>query len=264
MFNLIIGQYVPLDSLIHRMDPRSKLTAVFLSIIIIFLANNWVTYGLISLFCLAAVILSKIPLVFLYRGLRSILFIILLAFILNLMFTSGGPVLLEWGWFRVTAGGLVQSVFISIRLLIIVVLTTLLTLTTSPLEITDGLETMLQPLKKMKLPVHEFALMMSISLRFIPTLLQETEKIIKAQAARGSDITSGSLKSRVKALVPLLVPLFVGAFKRAEDLAMAMEARGYHGDQGRTRFRELCWARRDTLMMAATAVLTVLLIVLRS
>ncbi|RYL89869.1 energy-coupling factor transporter transmembrane protein EcfT [Sporolactobacillus sp. THM7-4] len=264
MFNLVIGQYVPLESYVHRLDPRSKLISVFLFVIIVFLANNWPSYGLMVLFCLTAIYFSKVPFHFIYRGLRSILIIVLITFILNLFFTTGGPLLFKLGWFHVTLNGLIQAVFISIRLLVIIVVTTLLTLTTSPIEITDGLELLLNPLKKVKLPVHEFALMMSISLRFIPTLLEETEKIIKAQAARGSDMTSGPLKSRLKAVVPLLVPLFVSAFKRAEDLALAMEARGYHGDQGRTRLRKLVWTWRDTLLLILLAVLTALLIIVRN
>lgn len=263
MFNLVIGQYVPMESVIHKLDPRSKLISVFLFVIIVFLANNWITNGLLILFCLTGVYCSKVPFSFIYRGLRSILFIVLITFFLNLFFTTGGPILFSLGWFHIYLNGLIQSVFISIRILVIILITTLLTLTTSPIEVTDGMENLLSPLKKIRFPVHEFALMMSISLRFIPTLLEETEKIIKAQAARGSDFTSGSLKSRMKAVVPLLVPLFVGAFKRAEELAMAMEARGYHGDSGRTKLHKLTWGRRDTLLMLLFGVLTAVLILVR-
>lgn len=264
MFNLIIGQYVPMNSLIHRLDPRAKLLSVLIFVVVIFLANNWITYGMMILVCLAGVAFSKVPVRFLFRGLRSILFIVLLTFILNVLFTKGGDVLFQFGWFHIDRNGLLQAVFISIRLLVIIIVTTLLTLTTSPIDITDGLEIMLAPLKKVKLPVHEFALMMSISLRFIPTLLEETEKIIKAQAARGSDFTSGPLKSRLKAIIPLLVPLFVSSFKRAEDLAMAMEARGYRGDIGRTRLRQLVWKWQDTILILLFAVLTALLIMFRN
>lgn len=263
MFNLVIGQYVPLDSVIHRMDPRSKLISVFMFVVIVFLANNWLTNVLLILFCVGGILTSKISPSFLFRGLRSILIIVLLTFFLNLFFTGGGPLLLHIGWVRIYQNGLIQSIFITNRILVIIVMTTLLTLTTSPMEITDGMETLLSPLKKIKVPVHEFALMMAISLRFIPTLLEETEKIIKAQAARGSDFTSGSLKSRIKAIVPLLVPLFVSAFKRAEDLAMAMEARGYHGDLGRTRLHQLVWKRRDTLLLLIMGLLTSALILAR-
>lgn len=263
MFNLVIGQYVPLDSVIHRMDPRSKLISVFLFVVIVFLANNWLANGLLILFCLAGIMISKISLAFMFRGLKSILIIVLLTFFLNLFFTGGGPLLLQVGWIRIYQNGLIQSLFITNRILVIIVVTTLLTLTTSPMEITDGMEILLNPLKKIKLPVHEFALMMAISLRFIPTLLEETEKIIKAQAARGSDFTSGSLKSRMKAIVPLLVPLFVSAFKRAEDLAMAMEARGYHGDFGRTRLHKLVWKHQDTVLIFMMVLLAAALILVR-
>nr|WP_283163413.1 energy-coupling factor transporter transmembrane component T [Sporolactobacillus mangiferae] len=264
MFNLVIGQYVPSDSYVHRLDPRSKLIGVFLFVVIVFLADNWLTNGLMVLFCFTGILLSRMRFSFIYKGLRSVFIIVFITFLLNLFLASGGDTLFQWGWLRVTSGGLMQSIFISIRILVIIVVTTLLTLTTSPIEITDGMESLLNPLKKVRLPVHEFALMMSISLRFIPTLLEETEKIIKAQAARGSDFTTGSLKSRIKALVPLLVPLFVGAFKRAEDLAMAMEARGYHGDAGRTKLHQLNWSWRDTMLLTAILLLTVLLILTRN
>nr|WP_304654862.1 energy-coupling factor transporter transmembrane component T [Sporolactobacillus sp. STSJ-5] len=264
MFNLVIGQYVPLDSYVHRLDPRSKLISVFLFVIIVFLANNWLTNILMVLFCFAGILLSKMQFSYIYRGLRSVLIIVLLTFVLNLFIASGGTTLFSLGWLHVTTGGLTQSFFIAIRIMVIIVVTTLLTLTTSPIEITDGMESLLNPFKKLKMPVHEFALMMSISLRFIPTLLEETEKIIKAQAARGSDFTTGSLKSRIKAIVPLLVPLFVGAFKRAEDLAMAMEARGYHGDAGRTKLHQLKWSWRDSLLIFAMVLLALLLIFTRN
>lgn len=263
MFNLVIGQYVPMESRMHRLDPRSKLISVFLFVIIVFLANSWLANIVLLLFCYAGILESRISLPFIFKGLRSILVIILFTFFLNLFFSSGGRLLLSFGWIHIYQNALIQSVFIVIRILVIIVVTTLLTLTTSPMEITDGMESLLSPFKKIKLPVHEFALMMSISLRFIPTLLEETEKIIKAQAARGSDFTSGSLKNRMKAIVPLLVPLFVSAFKRAEDLAMAMEARGYHGDTGRTRLHKLVWNRRDTVMMMIMALLAAILILVR-
>ncbi|MFT8318438.1 MAG: energy-coupling factor transporter transmembrane component T [Sporolactobacillus sp.] len=264
MFNLVIGQYVPLDSYVHRLDPRAKLLSLFLLVIIVFLANSWLSYGLLILFSLVGIMASKLPFTFIYKGLKSVFIIVILTFLLNLFFTGGGPLLVRWGWLHIYQNGLIQSFFISIRILVIIVMTTLLTLTTSPIQITDGLESMLNPLKKIKLPVHEFALMMSISLRFIPTLLEETEKIIKAQAARGSDFTSGPLKERIKAIVPLLVPLFVSAFKRAEDLAMAMEARGYHGDEGRTKLHQLNWGGRDSVLLIVVVLLTALLLFLRN
>ena len=249
MMNIIIGQYVPGDSLLHRMDPRSKLLAAFILVFIIFLANNWVSYGLIVLVAVIAIFLSQVPFRFILKGIRPILFIIILTFILNAFFTRSGQSLFGYGWFELTTGGLQQAAFISIRLLTIVLSTTLLTLTTTPIDITDGLENLLSPFKKLRLPVHEFALMMSISLRFIPTLVEETDKIMKAQTARGVEFSSGSLLKRVKAIIPILVPLFISAFKRAEDLAMAMEARGYRGDIGRTKLRILKWHYRDTVLL---------------
>jgi energy-coupling factor transport system permease protein len=260
---LIIGQYAPGDSVIHRMDPRAKLIGVFIFVFIVFLANNYWTYGLLLAFTVLGILLSKVPVSFVYRGLKPVLFIIIFTFVLNALFTHRGDVIFGVGWFQLTTEGLKQAVFISIRLLSIIMVTTLLTLTTTPIDITDGLETLLRPLKKWRFPVHEFALMMSIALRFIPTLLEETEKIMKAQMARGVDFTSGSFVKRGKAIVPLLVPLFVSAFKRAEDLAMAMEARGYRGDVGRTKFRLLKWQLRDSSLMVSLMVLTACLFVLR-
>lgn len=264
MFNLVIGQYVPMESYVHRLDPRSKLIGVFLFVIIVFLANNWLANLLLIVFCVAGILSSRISISFIFRGLKSILIIVLLTFFLNLFFTVGGRSLFSFGWIHIYQNGLIQSVLITNRILVIIIVTTLLTLTTSPMEITDGMESLLSPFKRIKLPVHEFALMMSISLRFIPTLLEETEKIIKAQAARGSDFTTGSLKSRMKAVVPLLVPLFVSAFKRAEDLAMAMEARGYHGDIGRTRLHKLVWKWQDSVLMIIMVLLAAALIFVRA
>lgn len=260
---LIIGQYVPRSSVIHRLDPRAKLIGVFLYVIIVFLANNWPTYALLAVFTASGVALSNVPLRYIVRGLKPVLFLIVFTFVLNALFTHQGPALFKFGWLELTSAGFIQAVFISIRLLVLIVATTLLTLTTTPIDITDGLEYLLSPLKKLRFPVHEFALMMAIALRFIPTLVEETEKIMKAQTARGADFSSGSLVKRAKAIVPLLVPLFVGAFKRAEELAMAMEARGYRGDVGRTKWRLLQWQTRDTVLLASIALLTAALVFLR-
>jgi energy-coupling factor transport system permease protein len=263
MFNVIIGQYYPGHSIIHKMDPRSKLLSVFCFVLVIFLATNWVGYGLIAIFVILAMILSKIPIRFIYRGLKPVLLILLFTFILNVLTTHHGAVLIKWRGFELTAGGINHAIFISIRLLAIVIISTLLTLSTTPIEITDGLETLLSPFKKIKFPVHEFALMMSISLRFIPTLLEETEKIMKAQSARGAEFTSGSFIQRIRAIIPLLIPLFISAFKRADDLAMAMEARGYRGDIGRTRLRDLVWANRDNGLILIVLGLAVGLVLTR-
>ncbi len=264
MFSVIIGQYYPGRSVIHQMDPRSKLMAVFAFVIVIFLANSWISYAMVCVFTLIALSLARVPMRYIYKGLRPVILIILFTLVLNLLFFHSGSTLFKWRWLDITTGGIRQSFFISIRLLSIVLMTTLMTLTTTPIEITDGLETLLGPFKKLKFPVHEFALMMSISLRFIPTLMEETEKIMKAQSARGAEFTSGSFVQRIKAIIPLLVPLFVSSFKRAEDLAMAMEARGYRGDIGRTKLRALSWQTRDTLLMAGIALLTLVLYLTRS
>ncbi|YCI77269.1 energy-coupling factor transporter transmembrane protein EcfT [Bacillus sp. R1-10] len=261
---MIIGRYVPANSLIHKMDPRAKLLLVFLFVCVVFLANNVVSYGLLAVFTILLISLSKIPLRYLYNGLKPIFFLIVFTFLLHILFTKEGELLFEYGWFEIYEGGLIQGFFISIRFTLLILVTSLLTLTTSPISITDGMEELLGPLKKWKMPVHELALMMSIALRFIPTLMEETEKIMKAQTARGVDFSSGPIKDRVKSIVPLLVPLFVSSFKRAEELATAMESRGYRGGEGRTKYRQLNWKTSDSLLMVSIGVLTVMLFLLRS
>ncbi|MGE6721149.1 energy-coupling factor transporter transmembrane component T family protein [Peribacillus frigoritolerans] len=261
---MIIGRYVPANSLMHKMDPRAKLLLVFLFVCVVFLANNVVSYGLLAVFTILLISLSKIPLRYLYNGLKPIFFLIVFTFLLHILFTKEGELLFEYGWFEIYEGGLIQGFFISIRFTLLILVTSLLTLTTSPISITDGMEELLGPLKKWKMPVHELALMMSIALRFIPTLMEETEKIMKAQTARGVDFSSGPLKDRVKSIVPLLVPLFVSSFKRAEELATAMESRGYRGGEGRTKYRQLNWKTSDSLLMVSLGVLTVMLFLLRS
>ncbi|MFA1715196.1 energy-coupling factor transporter transmembrane protein EcfT [Peribacillus frigoritolerans] len=261
---MIIGRYVPANSLMHKMDPRAKLLLVFLFVCVVFLANNVVSYGLLAVFTILLISLSKIPLRYLYNGLKPIFFLIVFTFLLHILFTKEGELLFEYGWFEIYEGGLIQGFFISIRFTLLILVTSLLTLTTSPISITDGMEELLGPLKKWKMPVHELALMMSIALRFIPTLMEETEKIMKAQTARGVDFSSGPIKDRVKSIVPLLVPLFVSSFKRAEELATAMESRGYRGGEGRTKYRQLNWKTSDSLLMVSLGVLTVMLFLLRS
>ena len=264
MEKMIFGRYIPGDSFVHRLDPRSKLLFVFAFIIIVFLANNTITYGLLLAFTLGVILLSRIKLYFLINGLKPVIFLMVFTFLIHILFTREGEVLIDWGFLKIYEEGLKQGIFISIRFLVLVFMTSVLTLTTSPISITDGVETLLNPFKKVKLPVHELALMMSISLRFIPTLMDETDKIMKAQMARGSDLSAGSLKDRLKAVVPLLVPLFVSAFKRAEDLATAMEVRGYRGGEGRTRYRQLKWDAGDTMAMGSLVVMVVLLVYFRN
>ncbi|AMQ04766.1 MULTISPECIES: energy-coupling factor transporter transmembrane protein EcfT [Sporosarcina] len=261
---MIFGRYIPGNSFVHKLDPRSKLSFVFLFIIGVFLANNTVTYAVLLGFTLLVILSSRIRLYFLFNGLKPILFLIIFTLLMHIFFTKEGALLVDWKFIKIYEEGLRQGIFISIRFLVLVLLTSILTLTTSPISITDGMEDLLGPFKRIKLPVHELALMMSISLRFIPTLMDETDKILKAQLARGSDISTGSIKQRIRAVIPLLVPLFVSAFKRAEDLAVAMEVRGYRGGEGRTRYRQLKWHWRDTTIMVLLAVLVVVLFLLRA
>ncbi|WP_413304637.1 energy-coupling factor transporter transmembrane protein EcfT [Bacillus sp. 1P10SD] len=264
MEKMIFGRYVPADSLIHKMDPRSKLLIIFLFVCVIFLANNAVTYALIGIYTFFMLGLSRIPVRFLYGGLKPVLWLVLFTLALQLFFTKQGDLLYHWGPIKIYEEGVRQGIFISLRFFFLILMTSLLTLTTTPIEITDGLETLLHPLKKVHFPVHEMALMMSISLRFIPTLMQETDKIMKAQMARGVEFSSGPFMERIKAVIPLLIPLFVSSFKRAEELAIAMEARGYRGGEGRTKYRQLEWQLGDSLQLVLLSVLTIFLILLRS
>lgn len=245
--SIIIGQYVPKESPIHRLDPRTKIMVIFCFVIFVFFANNALSYAWLVLFGVGTAAITKIEPRFILKGLRPVWFLIIFTFILHLFVTREGEILIRLLGFPIYSGALVQGTQIAIRFFLLILVTSMLTLTTTPIEITDAIETLLKPLNKVKFPVHELALMMSISLRFIPTLMQETEKISKAQASRGVDFRTGPLKDRIQAVVPLLVPLFVSAFKRAEELAMAMEARGYRGGEGRSRLRELKIMRIDVI-----------------
>ncbi|GIN22793.1 MAG TPA: energy-coupling factor transporter transmembrane protein EcfT [Bacillus bacterium] len=264
MEKMIFGRYIPGDSILHRMDPRSKLLFVFGFILIVFLANNVVTYGMLVGFVIMVILLSKMNVRFLVNGLKPVIYLIIFTFILQLLFNKEGEVIFSIGKFHIYEEGLRMAIFISIRFFLLVFVTTLMTLTTTPITLTDGLESLMKPLNRVKFPVHELALMMSISLRFIPTLMDETDKIMKAQMARGVEFSSGPIKDRIKSIVPLLIPLFVSSFKRAEELATAMEARGYRGGEGRTKYRLLEWKGRDTAAAAVFVILSVLLIWLRS
>jgi energy-coupling factor transport system permease protein len=263
MEKMIFGRYVPANSILHSMDPRSKLLFIFGFICVVFLANNLATYSILGAFTLTALIFSNLPIRFIIGGLKPILWLILFTFFLHVFFTKEGAVILDLGFLKIHEEGLRQGIFISLRFFYLILITSLLTLTTSPITITDGLETLLNPLRKVKFPVHELALMMSISLRFIPTLMEETDKIMKAQIARGAEFSSGPIKERIKAIIPLLIPLFVSAFKRAEDLATAMEARGYQGGEGRTKYRLLSWHKKDTGALVVLGILTALLLLFR-
>ncbi|GGJ92932.1 energy-coupling factor transporter transmembrane protein EcfT [Lentibacillus kapialis] len=261
---LIIGQYVPGESLVHRLDPRTKITVIFFFVFIVFLANSVISYSVLIAFALTSMFTTRIPIRYILKGLMPVWFLIIFTFILHLIVTNKGTVLIDILGFSIYSGGVIQGFAISIRFFLLILITSLLTLTTTPIEITDAIEDMLDPLKKIRFPVHELALMMSISLRFIPTLMQETDKISKAQASRGVDFRTGPLKERVKAVVPLLVPLFVSAFKRAEELAMAMEARGYQGGEGRTKLRELKLGKRDLIVFILFMIITAALFLTRN
>lgn len=260
--DITLGQYFPGNSVVHRLDPRTKLLITVGYIVALFLCQWFVSYGLIVLFLVIAVALSHIRLKALFKGLKPLLVIILFTAVINLFFTDGTP-LVEFWVFRITREGIRSAFFLILRIMLLVMGTFLLTYTTSPIALTDGLESLLSPLKKLRFPVHELAMMMSIALRFIPTLIEETDKIISAQKARGADFESGNLFRRAKALVPVLVPLFISAFRRADELATAMECRCYHGGDGRTKLKQLRFRASDRLAFLFAAAALAGVIVLR-
>ena len=251
--DITLGQYYPEQSVIHRLDARTKILGTLLYIIELFLVNSFAGFGLVILALGVLIGISKVPVRFIFRGLKAVVFIILLTFLLNL-FMFDGTVLWHWKFLTITYEGLYRSCFMALRLILLIIGTSMLTLTTKPMELTDGLEKLLKPFNRFGLPSHEIALMMSIALRFIPTLLEETDKIMKAQQARGADFESGNLIQRVKNMIPILIPLFVGSFRIAQDLALALEARCYHGGVGRTRMKEIVFSRRDGVAGVLLAV----------
>ena len=257
--DITLGQYFPGNSPIHRLDPRTKMIAVTLYIVSLFLAKNFLTYGIMFAVLVAAISISKVPFKSIVRGLKPVLFIAIFTAVLNLFYTPGTHVLVKFWVLTITLEGVLNAFFMVIRIMMLIAGTFLLTYTTSPILLTDGLESLLTPLKKIKVPVHELAMMMSIALRFIPTLIEETDKIMSAQRARGADFESGNLMQRAKALIPLLVPLFISAFRRADELAVAMECRCYHGGEGRTRLRQLKYQSRDYITLVL-AVLTAVVV----
>jgi len=251
--NITIGQHYPIESYIHNLDPRVKIIITFLFIISLFIVDNFTAYLFVVLFLGVVVILSKVPFLMVVKGLKPILIIIIITFLINVFMTSG-QVIYTIGPLDITREGLRQAGFMGLRLILLIMGTSMLTLTTSPILLTDGIESLLNPYKRIGLPAHELAMMMTIALRFIPTLMEETEKIMKAQKARGADFESGNIFKRAKSLVPLLVPLFVSAFRRADDLAMAMEARCYRGGENRTRMRQLGITRKDIYAVIFTTL----------
>lgn len=258
--DITIGQYVPGESFIHKLDPRIKILLSIIYIIDLFLVNSFKGYIFIMGFTLTAIIVSKVPFSYIYKGLKPIFILLIITALLNIFMTGGaqGEVpLWQWKFLKVYKQGLVLAAFMIIRLVFLIIGTSLLTLTTSPIELTDGLEKLLNPFKKFGLPAHELAMMMTIALRFIPTLMDETDKIMKAQMARGADFETGNLFSRAKNLIPLLVPLFISSFRRADELAMAMEARCYRGGDGRTRMKILKLENRDFIAITIMILLVV-------
>ncbi len=243
--DITIGQYYPTNSIIHRLDARIKLIATFVYLISLFVVKGFGGYFFVGICLFGAIFCSKVPIRFLFRGIKSIMVIILFTVFLNVFLTQGERVLWEWGFLVVSVEGILMAVKMCIRLILLIISSSLLTLTTTPIQLTDGIEFLLKPFQKIGVPSHEIAMMMSISLRFIPTLLEETDKIIKAQQARGADFESGNLLERSKNLIPILVPLFISAFRRADELAMAMESRCYRGDYHRTRMNTMKFTKID-------------------
>ena len=258
--NITLGQYYPVDSAVHRLDPRVKILLLIAFVVAVFLVADLTGFVLIAAYLVLAARLSRLPAGILLKSLRPLRFILIFTFVLNLFFTGGTTPLVNLGFATLTKEGLINAIRYSLRLVFLVLGSSLLTLTTQPVALTDGLERLLSPLKVIRFPAHEMAMMMTIALRFIPTLLEEADKIMKAQSARGADFEEGRLLERVKAMVPLLVPLFVSAFRRAGDLVMAMEARCYHGGEGRTRLHVLKVQKNDWTAILVTALLIALVV----
>lgn len=253
--DITLGQYFPAKSVMHRADPRLKICLTIFAIVLIFSAGNFFSLALAVGYILLGMVLSKIPVKLYLRSLKPILFIIIFTAVLNIFYGTGEP-LWQWGLVKITKNGLLNSLFVSIRIIVLILASSVLTFTTSPTQLTDAIERLLRPLGRLGVPVHEFAMMMTIALRFVPLLLEETDKIMSAQKARGADMESGGVVQRIKALVPVLIPLFVSAFRRAFDLATAMESRCYHGGEGRTKMKQLHFGQLDWLaLMSAVLVL---------
>ena len=259
--DITIGQYYPSGSVLHRLDPRVKLFWTLLYIVSMFVFNTFLGYVVAGVTLIVLIKISHVPFKFMVKGLKAVWMLLIFTLVLNLFMTSG-EVIWQWKFLKLTKEGIRTAVFMGLRLFFLIIGSSLMTLTTTPNQLTDGLETGLRGLKKIKVPVHELAMMMSIALRFIPTLIEETDKIMSAQKARGAEIDTGSFTTRAKNLISILVPLFISAFRRADELATAMECRCYHGGEGRTRLRQLKSAPRDYIALAVTVFFLVLVIVL--
>lgn len=253
--DITLGQYYPAKGILHRLDPRIKVLLLMASIVLIFCTFNFYALGIVTALVIASVIMSKVPLKLYLKSMKAIIFVILLTAVLNLFYGAGEPIF-EWWVFRITRAGIHNSIFIAVRIVLLVMLSSTLTFTTSPTDLTDALERLMKPLGIFKIKTHEIAMMMTIALRFVPTLLEETDKIMSAQKARGADMESGNILNRIKALIPILIPLFVSAFRRAYELAMAMECRCYQGGSGRTRMKQLHMGARDAVAIIIIALVT--------
>lgn len=258
--DITLGQYYQTESVIHRLDPRVKLVTTICFIISLFIVDNWIGYLIAILFLALVIRLSRVPIKFMVRGMKSILFLLIVAGCFNLFLTPGEVIVSFWK-LKITKEGIFLASFMALRLILLIMGSSVMTLTTTPNQLTDGLEKLLGPLKHLRVPVHEIAMMMSIALRFIPILMEETDKIMKAQIARGADFESGNLIKKAKSLVPLLVPLFISAFRRANDLAMAMEARCYRGGEHRTKMKPLIYRKRDWCAYGAVLVYLAVIVV---
>ena len=259
--DITIGQYYPAQSVIHRLDPRVKIICTLIFLVSLFVQNSLLGYAVATVFLIVVIKASRVPLKFMLKGLKAIVVLLLFTVVMNLFLTRGGETLVHFWIFTITEQGLRVSVFMAVRLIYLIVGSSLMTLTTTPNSLTDGIESVLKPLNKINVPVHEIAMMMSIALRFIPILLEETDKIMKAQIARGADLESGNIIQKTKAMVPILVPLFVSAFRRANDLAMAMESRCYCGGEGRTKMKPLIYKKRDYFAYTFAILYLVIVIV---
>lgn len=264
MSKILIGRYLPGDSLIHRLDSRGKLIATIYFITIIFLANNWPTYFVITLFTLLTVWGTGLKAKVFWDGVKPLIWLIFFTSLLQLFFSTGGKVYWQWYFLSVTSLGVINAIYIFLRFTLIILFSTVLTITTMPLEIADALSWIMTPLKWLKIPVDKIALVISIALRFVPTLFDQTILIMNAQRSRGADFNSGGLIKRAKAITPLLIPLFINSLERALDLSVAMESRGYRGTKGRSRYRVLTWSKFDWINLVAFIVLTALLLLLRA
>ncbi|PKM94997.1 MAG: transporter [Firmicutes bacterium HGW-Firmicutes-1] len=261
--DITIGQYYPSDSIIHRLDPRTKIIATFIYICSLFINIDFIGYFATFVFISSVIYTSKVPLSFILKGLKAIVVIIVLTISINIFFTPGKTILVDFWIIKITLEGVILAILMGIRLILLIIGSSLLTLTTSPISLTDGIETLLKPMEKIRVPAHEIAMMMTIALRFIPILLEETDKIMKAQTARGAEFEEGSIVKRARSLIPLLVPLFISSFRRAEDLALAMEARCYKGGEGRTKMHQLKYFSKDYMTFLISIAYVGILIMIR-